>query len=553
MRNIFKLVALAALVSILLLGVGAVPHNVSADEPVSFIRVRHPANGTNVFLDCDENSALCTEAADSVGYNGSYTGHDEPSLLFYDSHAGSGNSNVYLLTLPKDAPTKPTQNGNGGVWNFQLHPAFWLGMAMCDTQSDPNFNNATCTPDSDTNIFDNTSNPSAPDYIGKHPGTAFMEMQFYPPGWVNGCDAKKWCAALNIDSLSDDGATGDPNNADCIDKTGEEYVNFAFITLNGKSQAPADPLRATNATYTPSAKDLFMNPGDELKVDMHDTTNGFKVTVNDLTTGQTGSMTASIANKFGHPKWDPTGSICTDLPYAFHPMYATSSEHTRVTWTAHTYNVSFSDEIGHFEFCDKVNNHGDCTKKGANDPGGVDPDDTFCFKAPPPPFVSVSGCTETDNDFDGTSYGHTWPGSTTNQTKEQNMHPAPIRFTSPLYTNGGSKHNYERMGFEVDMPRIERPSDSPNNNCDKTTGSGCVNPPNGAAFYPIYSTFKIKRAGCWWQEGGAHIPDIVNDFGGTSSTEYGSTPFLVHYEGFDRYNDFQKILSSNPCPAKGGS
>jgi hypothetical protein len=26
--------------------------------------------------------------------------------------------------------------------------------------------------------------PAAPDYIGRHPGTAFMEMQFYPPGWL---------------------------------------------------------------------------------------------------------------------------------------------------------------------------------------------------------------------------------------------------------------------------------------------------------------------------------------------------------------------------------
>ena len=62
------------------------------------------------------------------------------------------------------------------------------------------------TPDSDTNIKDGTD-PAAPDYIGKHAGTAFMEMQFYPPGWVSwpagiSCDATKWCAALNIDSLS---------------------------------------------------------------------------------------------------------------------------------------------------------------------------------------------------------------------------------------------------------------------------------------------------------------------------------------------------------------
>ena len=73
---------------------------------------------------------------------------------------------------------------------------------------------STCTPDSDTNIFDG-SNPAAADYIGKHPGTAFMEMQFYPPGWapwpVPGASAAtptQWCAALNIDSLSENPNTG---------------------------------------------------------------------------------------------------------------------------------------------------------------------------------------------------------------------------------------------------------------------------------------------------------------------------------------------------------
>jgi len=37
---------------------------------------------------------FCTEAAESVGYGGEYTGHDEPSVLFYSNTAGSGNSNV---------------------------------------------------------------------------------------------------------------------------------------------------------------------------------------------------------------------------------------------------------------------------------------------------------------------------------------------------------------------------------------------------------------------------------------------------------------------------
>ena len=59
---------------------------------------------------------------------------------------------------------------------------------MCDDQSAPNptysgspYPNNACTPDSDSNIY-TSDDPTSPNYIGKAPGGAFMEMQFYPPG-----------------------------------------------------------------------------------------------------------------------------------------------------------------------------------------------------------------------------------------------------------------------------------------------------------------------------------------------------------------------------------
>src|SRR6202022_2312276 len=112
-------------------------------------------------LDCkDQAGYLCAEVFDSIGYNGGYTGHDEPSLLFYSNVPGSGNSGRYFLRLPKDPPTLPRQDGKGGTFNFQLHPAFWVGMALCDDQSAPNPGgsnvspNIHCVPNSDKNIFD---------------------------------------------------------------------------------------------------------------------------------------------------------------------------------------------------------------------------------------------------------------------------------------------------------------------------------------------------------------------------------------------------------------
>jgi hypothetical protein len=119
---------------------------------------------------CDDNAPLCTETSETLNYENQYTGHDEPSVLFYSNTAGSGNSNRYFLRLPKDPPRLPKQDGTGGTFNFQLHPAFWFGMAMCDSQSAPEFTTI-CAPDTDANIFDG-ADPMAADYIGKHPGTA---------------------------------------------------------------------------------------------------------------------------------------------------------------------------------------------------------------------------------------------------------------------------------------------------------------------------------------------------------------------------------------------
>jgi hypothetical protein len=61
-----------------------------------------------------------------------------------------------------------------------------------------------------------------------------------------------------------------------------------------------------------------------------------------------------------------------------------------------------------------------------------------------------------------------------------------------------------------------------------------------------------------WQEGGAFIPGTANRFGGSSATEFGTTPLLLTYPdpnpaGFtDRFNDFRHVLSFNPCPSGGG-
>src|ERR1044072_4841051 len=54
-------------------------------------------------FNCSEpEAALCAETADSIGYGGEYTGHDEPSLLFYSNQPGSGESSNQAVRGAKE-------------------------------------------------------------------------------------------------------------------------------------------------------------------------------------------------------------------------------------------------------------------------------------------------------------------------------------------------------------------------------------------------------------------------------------------------------------------
>lgn len=495
-------------------------------------------------INCATGDFRCTEVYDSeaVFGEGHYVGHDEPSTLFYSNRPGSGNRMQWRLTLPKDpSPTDPLTPGKS--FNFQLHPAFWFGMAMCDTQSYPE-QVSTCTPDSDSNIVDPAISPN-------HPGTAFMELQFYPPGWVQqfagySCDATKWCAALTIDSLSENPVTGQNNNSACLSTVGIEPVNFAYVTKNGIPQAVPNPVQFNPADQTPDPKKvLFMNQGDHVVVSLHDTAHGLRTELQDLTTGESGFMTASAANGFGQVQFDPAGTTCNNIPYDFHPMYSTSSEMTRVPWAAHSYNIAFADEIGHFDFCNGgIDANGNCTGTEGNgtDTEPADGDDSGCFPASASLLVQVSGCLGTnDPGFDGSSYQPVWPDGNTK------LHPTSILFSSPL-TGSGYNVKYNRVAFEADLPRIEFDAGT----CDRATGAGCSLIPvtddgRPAAFYPFFSTAKAGGQ-CTWRLGN-HIPGSTNDFG--QNAQYGTLLNLTYTAlggaPTTRYNDFRQILSKNPC------
>ena len=159
-----------------------------------------PSFATTGSLDCNGYSSIqkplrahdiCT---DFKGYdggrgfdNGHYVGHDEPSVQFVSSAPGSGNNVQWEITLPKERALPATKT-------FENQVAFWFSMALCDPNSFPQ---NPCIPDSDKN--NGTS-------LTQSAGSAFLEMQFYPPGFSPfitqiSCDRTHWCASLHINSL----------------------------------------------------------------------------------------------------------------------------------------------------------------------------------------------------------------------------------------------------------------------------------------------------------------------------------------------------------------
>ena len=442
-------------------------------------------------LDCDELGALCAEANDAVGYGGAYTGHDEPSLLFYSSVAGSGNSNFYRLQLPTDPKVLPNQSGTAGTWNFQLHPAFWLGMALCDNQSAPEFTHAPCTADSDTNIFDGTD-PAGPDYIGKHPGTAFLELQFYPPGWAPwppgvSCDATKWCAAMAIFSLNQDQNTGTVNNADCLNTVGLEPANFAFITKSGVPHAPPGPLDLTLRLVYAEFGD---RPVHELGRRAHDRHPRRRCWADDDgPRSHDGSDGLDDGKRRQRLRPGPVRAELVHLPRgAVHvPPDVLDLER------AHACPLGGSQLqrrlLGRdraLRILQRRSPERVATARATVSP--VSMTTTPCASALTfSTLVRIGGCIGTDNDFDGVSYQPVWPGTDPNRGQDKKYHPSSVIFTSPLFN---LHQNYSRIAFEADLPRIEAADFG--GICDRFTGADCVNPPPGSNFYPIYSTANGK-------------------------------------------------------------
>src|SRR6516225_2435660 len=269
-RPFFWAVVVAAAVALALPSAGlAASHTAARPGTASGASAVHfPKTG---MLDCNGHSPIqqplkiggyiCAEVHGGTdnGHledNGYYIGHDEPLVQFYSNKPGSSTNLSYVQTLPRDPKALPTVHGplKDTTHFFELMPTMWYAMALCDPNSYPLL---PCKPDSDSNSPHGL-------YLGG--GSAFLELQFYPPGFAPfadglSCDDTHWCSALTIDSLECTGAASGSCNKDCV-----EPVNFAFIQSNGVPTGPPGPQESDTASVTPNKKTLLMNPGDSITI-----------------------------------------------------------------------------------------------------------------------------------------------------------------------------------------------------------------------------------------------------------------------------------------------
>jgi hypothetical protein len=547
-------------------------------------------------LDCNGHSTkykdvkqdlggLCTDPRGTWGGrfvdNGSYVGHDEPSVKFISSAAGTGNDMTYISKLATDPAGKPTVSPNGKTVSdyAELSPAPWYGLPICDPGSYPQ---NPCKPDSDSNSGA-ISDPNAA-------GSAFLELQFYPPGYqpfvdAPSCDKTHWCAALTIDSLESQFNFANLNAA-C-----EEPVNFAFLQRNGVPAGPPSPQLADVSTFTPDAQTLLMNQGDVVATTLRDTPDGLLAMVQDLTTRQTGYIVASGKNGFMNTNY----KTCAGTPFNFHPEYNTARQQNQVPWAALEGGVLMQQEIGHFEPCSSITNSMAYTATYADGQSFTDPStaqtcvggfegagkvgegpcststgvcqnattegggpcasnnftsgslcefsDMTCAPAGPRT-INVNGAAESvswpiagcqdnyfqngDLDFDGSSYIKDWPDGSPN-------HPSSFAYVGP-FSKGKS---YPKIQFETDALGSE-------NNCDPTTGAGCTVPPAGAKFYPFW-TLGHGSLGCVWNFGDVIPGQTTNTFG--ADAQYG-TPDIARYGGTATSPVLSNPQASGSCGAQ---
>jgi hypothetical protein len=174
----------------------------------------------------------------AVWYTGACSGHDEPELDPVSSLPGSAQDLTWTAVLPSDGTVPVSAVGS----------TFWWGGAVSDP--DPH------------SLF----------------GQAFLELQFYPDAIVNTCSAD---GGFNV--------TQAPNKFSVCSPV------WQVSTQSGAENAAFNAELYQGLTHSP----LVMNAGDTVQIQFFvaSPTEGWNITVSDLTTGQSGTIV--LNSKYG--------------------------------------------------------------------------------------------------------------------------------------------------------------------------------------------------------------------------------------------------------------
>jgi hypothetical protein len=520
-------------------------------------------------------ASICTDIRGDLGHdnsntwggrfydNGHYIGHDEPDATFESNRPGSGNDVTWTVTLGRDPAALPTDANPGhdiSHW-FQLTPAPWFSMAICDPNSYPQ---TPCTPESDSNA------PTCfgPDCTTANSGggSAFLEMQLYPPGNPpfadnESCNDRQWCAALTLDS-----AECTAGFAQCA-KNCEEPLQFAFVQKNGIPTGPPAPEDSDLSTAIPNRSTLLMNPGDTIRIHLFDAPaagggDAVKVVITDLTTHQRGYMQASAANGF----MTTSMATCNGTPFNFQPEFNTAAPGNISSWTAIATDISTEFETGHWESCSSLSDEitpnlldpsdtggfyneceGPYENAGPPDSGSPELGDAACYYAgdthpgydgpgtSSPPDLAT-GCQDNvfqngDLDFDGSPYWTEWPTGN---------FPAiyPSTFVERFPTSHGRQ--YSKFFFQTDIALSESTCQGNTLGNGGGTATGCTVPPQGpGGFYPYWSELHFGNF-CALEFGNVRSRPFVTDFG--KDAEYGQDLFTTL-----GYPEFEGPVHANTC------
>ena len=173
--------AALSLMSLPLLAVTALPAS-AASHAASQAKVLKDTAGSIDEPLCQSNKSTCVDAASNLG--GEYVGHDEPSVLFKSGIPGSGNDMTYVSDAAEGSEDPAERVGCRAAAR---------GTSSCGRRSGSGSRCATPSPRPSSPRSAHRT-PTATTWSAairarrtisaSIPGNAFMELQFYGPGYV---------------------------------------------------------------------------------------------------------------------------------------------------------------------------------------------------------------------------------------------------------------------------------------------------------------------------------------------------------------------------------